>query len=145
MSHPLRLAELDFIVILFVLVAKLDSTVRLLLISGSTDNLRFYTSSLSLYWLLYLLVTLHTRPYCIVVYSVLGVVTSYAHLCPYLGNRFLHSPLILRIGRCGILVYSVLCKVTSYTLTMPCLGNRFLHSPVALHTRRYCILVDLVL
>ena len=41
-SQPLRSAKLDFMARLLVLVAKLDSTVRLLLISDSRDNLGFY-------------------------------------------------------------------------------------------------------
>ena len=76
-SQPLRLAKLDFTVRLLVLVAKVDSMVRPLLNSDSTDNVRFYGSLLSLCWLLYLVVNLRTCPYCILVYSVLGEVISY--------------------------------------------------------------------
>ena len=46
-SQPLHLAKLDFTARGLVLVAKLDSTVRLLLISDSTDNLRFHAQIIS--------------------------------------------------------------------------------------------------
>ena len=63
-------------------------------------------------------VTLCTRRYCILVYSVLGEVISSAKpwgAMPCLGSQFLHSSVTLRTRRCFILICSVLGELISYT------------------------------
>ena len=64
--------------------------------------------------MLHLPVTLRTRRYCFLVYSVLGEGISYALALPMSGEPVLHLPVTLRIRRYWFLVYSFLREVISY-------------------------------
>ena len=78
-------------------------------------------------------VTLCTRRYSILVYSVLKRLLA----MPCLRHRFLHSPVTLCTRRYCILVYSVLGEVISYAQLcpgIPGLGDRFQHSLMTLRT-----------